>query len=530
MLVKTLENLSIGEKSKVIFVNPESSRWVPLLEENKRLLKQVPPRLKIQDELLAIARRYTRKILNITCPAPEPENIIATGHQPCWHHCGIWAKDIVTCKFAQVVGAAALHLVVDHDICDTAIILPKQDGGEFRDLEKLEIEHRQKEIPVELRGRPGGHYVRAFCERVLNMGCDRFCGDVWSKLTLLSDKQTSGLNSVADLVTYLQAVLSNALGLDMLYLPVSLLCQSDAFLHFAASIVTEAERFAECYNRAIAGHITLWNIKESQTIRRLATDEKTGSIELPFWLLDRNGRRRALHVVQTPGGPVEIRADADELGSLDSTDDGAQAGRMRKMLARSGFNLRPKAVVLTLFVRVYLADWFVHGVGGARYECITNRIIEDFYGIKGLSFGIVTANVHLPAANQNGQPPASERQVKGRLRELRYSPEKFIPASVRRKQPVQSMIMQKQMFIETATNRELPEEVKRAAFNSTCEINKKLMLFAHEKREQLEQELKRLQSRLLPSRAQPYREYFFGLFPQETLREMVDTAVFTEKG
>jgi hypothetical protein len=36
-----------------------------------------------------------------------------------------------------------------------------------------------------------------------------------------------------------------------------------------------------------------------------------------------------------------------------------------EMLAASHITFAPKALALTMFVRLYLADFFIHGVGGA---------------------------------------------------------------------------------------------------------------------------------------------------------------------
>jgi len=39
----------------------------------------------------------------------------------------------------------------------------------------------------------------------------------------------------------------------------------------------------------------------------------------------------------------------------------------------------PRAVALTIFLRLYKLNFFIHGVGGANYEWIANRIIERFF-------------------------------------------------------------------------------------------------------------------------------------------------------
>ncbi len=52
---------------------------------------------------------------------------------------------------------------------------------------------------------------------------------------------------------------------------------------------------------------------------------------------------------------------------------------------RDRYCLRPKAVSLTTFIQLYLADWFVHGIGGSLYEPVTDYVIENYFGVSGMT-------------------------------------------------------------------------------------------------------------------------------------------------
>ena len=39
--------------------------------------------------------------------------------------------------------------------------------------------------------------------------------------------------------------------------------------------------------------------------------------------------------------------------------------------------LRPRALTLTLFARLCVADFFIHGIGGGKYDEVTDRIIRE---------------------------------------------------------------------------------------------------------------------------------------------------------
>ena len=94
MFVKTLQKLSIPEEKDIIFVSPEHSSWGHLMKKNSTASQKLRNVSKAHKELLKIARDYTEKKLTLSYPKTATENIIVTGHQANWHHCGIFAKNI----------------------------------------------------------------------------------------------------------------------------------------------------------------------------------------------------------------------------------------------------------------------------------------------------------------------------------------------------------------------------------------------------------------------------------------------------
>jgi hypothetical protein len=51
-----------------------------------------------------------------------------------------------------------------------------------------------------------------------------------------------------------------------------------------------------------------------------------------------------------------------------------------------------------MFFRSLVADQFVHGIGGGRYDRVTDRIIQSFFGVEPPSFCVTTATLYFPAA------------------------------------------------------------------------------------------------------------------------------------
>lgn len=174
------------------------------------------------------------------------------------------------------------------------------------------------------------------------------------------------------------------LGCSNFELLVSSLSQSTAFRRFAAHITTNLPRFRTAYNRAVAEYRREHGIKsKSHPVPDLAEGE------LPFWEFTNTGRVRA-----TPTTPPD--------------------------------RLRPRALTLTMFVRLCFADWFIHGIGGGKYDEVTDDIIRDFFGIEPPVFQVVTGTLHLPGRRF----PRTQKDVgelEATLRRLHWNPEGSLP-------------------------------------------------------------------------------------------------------
>jgi hypothetical protein len=220
-------------------------------------------------------------------------------------------------------------------------------------------------------------------------------------------------------------------------------------------------------------------------------------------------------------GGIKICTAATDLGGLDSSENGGKIEQIKIILNQQKYRLWPKAVTLTLFVRLFLADWFVHGVGGALYENITDKIIEDYYRIEKLRFAVATATVTLPLCDCARTTGETSDELKQRLRDFKYNPEKFIEDSLMQTEPVKSLLDEKKKLIETTRNRDLTIQEKKSAWQAISAVNKSLFQFTGNALQNLNEKIKLLDSRCLAQQVLNYRQYFFGLLPEEILRDML---------
>lgn len=130
------------------------------------------------------------------------------------------------------------------------------------------------------------------------------------------------------------------------YILLSELTRGKEFREFFINIWKEAERFRRIYNEALDEYRMEFRFRyKNFPFPKLIGDE------IPFWVV-RNGRRFQLKTGEF---------------SPDTID--------RCLVF-------PKASPLTMFLRLYCMDVFIHGVGGGNYEWVNDRIIESFFHLK----------------------------------------------------------------------------------------------------------------------------------------------------
>ena len=60
--------------------------------------------------------------------------------------------------------------------------------------------------------------------------------------------------------------------------------------------------------------------------------------------------------------------------------------------------LSPRALTLTLFLRLLVVDQFIHGIGGGRYDQVTDRLLASHFGIDPPRFAVATGTLYFPGA------------------------------------------------------------------------------------------------------------------------------------
>ena len=185
-------------------------------------------------------------------------------------------------------------------------------------------------------------------------------------------------------------------------------------------------------------------------------------------------------------------------------------------LQRRGIRIRSRALITTLWARLALGDLFIHGIGGAKYDWVTDRLIERFFGLRPPGLMVLSATLLLPIERE----PADDdqlRSIRHQLRELSYHPERFLDGAT---DGPAELIAEKRRWLNT------PQTVEnaRGRCHAIRDVNAALQSPLATIRQQLEQRLAAAERRLQGDSVLAWREYAYCLYPENMLREFFQQA------
>jgi hypothetical protein len=353
---------------------------------------------------LAELRRRQRQWIGHSDQRP----IVATGHQIELAHPGVWVKDVVINELAHHVEGEAYHLAVDTD--SPKHLLLRWPGASFPISDDPALTSAQWSGAVAAPSpRHLSELTAAFESAARGWGFAPLLGR-W-------------LDSVRRLILESQSltwVLSNAmhrldweLGLRHHLLLASPLWASPPYALFVHHILARAGQFATLYNRILADY-RRQNAIDNPGRPWPDLEEDGHRCEVPFWLDQLADGRRTRASVQRRGRAWALCV-GDEALELEAGADGwAAAENLVRFLADRSLRLSPRAVTLTAFMRLLVCDQFVHGIGGARYDQVTDRVIGEFFGVEPPAFSVATATLLFPTAADEQRVDIRALELEGR--------------------------------------------------------------------------------------------------------------------
>ncbi|MGD0139294.1 MAG: hypothetical protein ABSD28_10480 [Tepidisphaeraceae bacterium] len=344
-------------------------------------------RLSAWHSPLADLRRRQRQMLKLS----EDRPVIASGHQTELFHPGVWAKLAMIDAAARRLDADSFFAAVDSDA-------PKH----------LQLRWPENSLPITddprltdaqwcgLLDAPSAPHVDRLKSALQNSA------EQWSfapmAMEFLDDlgQQSSRMPALSAALTTAMYRLDWSLGLRHQSIVTSRLWMNQPYLAFVHHLLANAESFAHVYNQALAEFRDAHGIDNPgrpMPDLHVSPDQ----CEAPFWLDDLAAQTRIRACVQRQADQWRLTVDGDAF-PLSHQADSPAAERLQEFLHQHHVRLSPRALTLTLFLRLLVVDQFVHGIGGGRYEQVNDRIIQRFFGIDPPAFCVTTATLYFPAA------------------------------------------------------------------------------------------------------------------------------------
>ncbi len=344
--------------------------------------------------------------------------IVMSGHQPEPFHCGVWFKNFLLSDIARSTGALGIHFLVDNDLCRaTSISVPTRAPSGQTDqhcddpdcsarkglpqnwsLTRVPFDSPRDPLPWENCRVQDLDLWNSFPSRVLEsmppIDGDPLIARLWNYAS--RDAQVG--DPIGLLLSKARHGLEAELGLQTLEVPLSRLTETEEFASFSVQLLSELPRLHETYNAALDAYRGLHRIRNhAQPLPNLA---RVGDwYEAPWWIYRRDWQTRDALWIQKSGTQVVLSNRSNWQTTIDTSGTCQSAASKWMDILREGVCLRPRALLTTMYARLILSDLFIHGVGGARYDQLTDRIIADFFGLTAPPLVLATITMHLPFQN-----------------------------------------------------------------------------------------------------------------------------------
>jgi hypothetical protein len=483
-------------------------------------------------EVLTVATEYTGSYRHARRPDDVADwisrPIIMGGHQPELFHAGVWLKNASLDAYARAVGGTAVNLVVDIDRCVGATVaVPVGTPREAR-LEHVPFDAGGPEIAWEERAVLDRDCFTTFGARAADLLAPLSPDAIVRRWWPLAVERAAESHRLGLALAQARHLLEERFGLETLELPVSELLRLPTVMVFTGWLLAHARALHEAYNDALAAHRRQHRVRgrgrpmPDLAVRRDASGEW---LEVPWWLWSRDDprRRRVFASVATPGALAlsDLETLRIELPIAPDTSPSKWVDALSR-LEEHQLRLRPRALVTTLIARVLVADVFVHGVGGAAYDHLTDDIVRRLTGCDPPRHAVVSGTLRLPIDEvhpgfASADPAARLAAVQRELRDLEFHPEHHLGAVDGLPPTVNELVTEKRRWIDTfptpALARRRCREIRAA--------NERMAFHLAGRRQDLLARVGPLAAAIRARKVLDSRDHPWCFFPETTLRRFL---------
>ncbi|TVM00258.1 MAG: hypothetical protein CV087_14925 [Candidatus Brocadia sp. WS118] len=570
----TMKNIAyaVPKSNKEVFIDPAIHRIPEMILANKHKIGRytgeingIPlPVLRdnARDELLRIAVRYTEGIRSLIQKDPlassryvrdgsrkevsqsrVPETlsmkgrnldseaikdipIIQTGHEPILYYPGVWIKNHLAQYLATKMGGIGINMIVDNDACKMGFMHMPVLSEIPANIRKIALVEGMDDVAYEEIIFDNVERILRLREEVINVFKKNLL-DETTTTTMESMQSTfedfmncveicyqAGCTDMVGLLSAARCSLEADFGMDNLEVPVSWMSNTDGFYQFLLHLINDAERFAHIYNEKLAEYRTLHKIRSKANPLpdlKIAGD----AVELPFWIWKAGGKRGKCYLMKE-GESIKLTDGSNVFTALEKSKDFRSNMPKLRDLKDAHVKLRPRAITATIFSRLLFSDIFIHGIGGAKYDTITDEIIREFFGIDPPSFVTVSTTLFLPLEAFDVDAGAVQT-LHRELKDMSYNPERYASGESCNDEEFVSRVKEKRRLLKTmaACNR----DEKRRCFIRVGELNTLNLAHIGGELQAKKKEIDSAHSKLSYNEVVQFREYPLYLYPMNILKD-----------
>jgi hypothetical protein len=462
-------------------------------------------------ELLAAARGYMGDG-GEPLPNSDSVSIIMAGHQPELFHPGVWVKNFVLNGLARRHGCVSVNLLVDNDAVKSIglhiplvrVPLPPVELSAPR-ITTIPFDRFAADASFEEHIVQDEALFADFPNHVpTDWGFSPMLGEFWS--TVLQHSRRTKL--LGERFAAARREWERRWGCHNLEVPVSLVSQTESFAWFTCHLLADLPRFHEVYNDCVHAYRLAHGIRSrNHPVPDLARDGDW--FESPFWAWRTGAARRARLMARPREDRIELRAGEKVLPALPlNTQNAISAWQAYEQF---GLKVRPRALTNTLFARLFLCDLFIHGIGGGKYDELTDEIMRRFYGVEAPEFLVFSATLLLPFPHYSADPDQCQR-LAHEGRDLHWNPQRHISLD----STAAKLVFQKNAWID-----QRPEErgQRRERFQMLRELTEHLRGYTDEREDHVRREWARCELEVKANAALRRRDYPFCLYPADMLHD-----------
>ena len=467
-----------------------------------------------RQQIIDAAAAFTGKYRDVDLSDRDLETLVLAGHQPTLFHPGVWYKNFVLSQIGGQTKAIAINLIVDNDVCDSpTAIFPAaaEDANQFI-VGRLDFDSNSNVVPFEARKIQEHKTFESFgqrgCQSVAEFSSAPVLKRLWPHVRAAASNGNLGLAIAGG-----RHKLEEELGLQTLELPISAMANSSAFTSLTKEILLRIAEFRKAYNQTTAEYRQLHKIRNlARPVPDLRQDD--GWLETPFWIWQEQSpvRRSLFAKIEQDRLTISDRNGLERIIDVNSSDQEFHSALTTEIC------VRPKALITTMFSRLIAANMFIHGIGGSKYDQLTDEICRKFFGVELPGYLTVSGTFLI----QQQMPTVSLADIGKlyhQLRELQFHPEQFIEDS---NGPAIQLIQEKKNWLA----QELPQGERLTRHHGIVQCNEQMQTFVSDTRAELEAKVQKLQSQFATAKVLNSREFSF-CFHDESLVDLLNETAAT---